>query len=389
MTTSSIGGRGVLGLGAGVTAAAAVGSHAQAAPGKGKGKSKGPKHRLRFDADGRFTVLQFNDTQDGHLTDRRTIELITRAIKQERPDFVVLNGDIINGDPETAEQVRQAYNNVIAPIEAAKVPWALTFGNHDEDSLKKSGMTETRIINFLRGYEHNMNERDDATSGHSNVVLPVGARRGRGTAAALWLLDSARYEHETLNGQKVEEYTYETLHSDQVAWYRERSLALEKANGGPVPGLMWMHIPVWETRFMWFGSPTDWTRESHAKALKKHRITDPQRNEREYVSQFNSGIYNTVRERGDVMGIYFGHDHVNTYEGDYFGVRLGYGPGTGYGTYGLEGAAKHELRGCRVFILDERRPGEFQTRNVYAKNLGVDVKDAGDQPIDAPAPLPF
>ena len=41
--------------------------------------------------------------------------------------------------------------------------------------------------------------------------------------------------------------------------------------------------------------------------------------------------------RGDVRGVYVGHDHVNTYDGDYYGVRLGYGPGTGFGTYGLSG----------------------------------------------------
>jgi len=152
---------------------------------------------------------------------------------------------------------------------------------------------------------------------------------------------------------------------------------------------MWLHIPLWETRFMWFGSPTDWTEESHRKALAKHQITDPNRNEREYVSQFNSGLYNVVRERGDVMGIYFGHDHINTYEGNYFGVHLGYGPGTGYGTYGLDGAAKHQLRGCRVFTLDEGRPGEFTTRNLYAKDLGIDVTTVDDQPIAKPAPLPF
>lgn len=70
-------------------------------------------------------------------------------------------------------------------------------------------------------------------------------------------------------------------------------------------------------------------------------------------------------------------------------MRLGCGPGSGYGTHGLDDAARHELRGCRVFTLDERRPGEFRTRNIYAKDLGIDVKDAGDQPIDKPAPLPL
>ncbi|GEM_PF-4184960 len=235
MTNPSMGRRSVLAIGAGATAATALGAaEAQAAP--ERRPAKPAPSSLRFRRDGSFTVLQFNDTQDAHLTDKRTIELITRAIAKEEPDFVVFNGDIINGDPATAEQVKQAYNNVIAPVEEAGVAWALTFGNHDEDSVKKSGMTENRIMDFLRRYPHNLNVRDDATSGHANVVLPVAASRGRRTAAAMWLLDSGRYEKETLDGQKVEEYTYETVHSDQVAWYREESLRLQKQAGRPVPG---------------------------------------------------------------------------------------------------------------------------------------------------------
>ena len=190
--------------------------------------------------------------------------------------------------------------------------WALTFGNHDEDSVKKTSMTETRIMDFLRRYPHNLNLREDALNGHSNLLVEVAGSRSRRTAAALWLLDSGRYEQDSIDGQEVEEYAYETIHSDQVAWYREQSIAVQKRAGRPVPVLMWTHIPLWQARFMWFGSPTDWTEQSHAKALAKHQITDPQRNEREYLSQFNSGLHKVVRERGDVMGIYFGHDHRPT-----------------------------------------------------------------------------
>lgn len=381
-----VGRRGILTAGAGLVASAALTSTAAASGAPKAGRQSA--HKLKFRSDGTFTVIQFNDTQDGHLTDRRTIELITKAIEREKPDFVVLNGDIIDGSPTSATRVKQAYNNVIKPIEDAKIPWALTFGNHDEDSLSRSGMTETKILDFLRGYEHNLNVPDDAVNGHANVMVPVAASKSGWTAAAMWLLDSGRYEPDAIAGQDVEEYEYETIHADQVSWYYETSKKLEKQAGRKVPGLMWCHIPLWETRFMWFGSPTEWTDAAHAKAVKKHNITDAQRNEREYVAAFNPGLYNFVRERGDVMGIYFGHDHVNTYEGNYFGVRLGYAPGAGFAPYGLDGAEKNTLRGCRVFKLDERKPGEFTTRNLYAKDLGIDVATASDVRIDSPAPLP-
>ena len=79
--------------------------------------------------------MQFNDTQDGPLTDRRTLELMDKVIETEKPDFVLINGDVIDGQPKTATEVKQAINNVVQPMESRKVKWALTFGNHDEDSL--------------------------------------------------------------------------------------------------------------------------------------------------------------------------------------------------------------------------------------------------------------
>ncbi|HEU4668715.1 MAG TPA: phosphoesterase, partial [Arthrobacter sp.] len=48
----------------------AAGTGANAAPG-----TKAPKPALAFRPDGRFKVVQFNDTQDDEQTDRRTIEL--------------------------------------------------------------------------------------------------------------------------------------------------------------------------------------------------------------------------------------------------------------------------------------------------------------------------
>jgi hypothetical protein len=379
----SLGRRHLLGLGAAATAVGALSARPAAAAPAPAAEDSG----LSFAADGTFRVVQFNDTQDNHRTDVRTLQLMERTLDREKPQFVVLNGDVVNGDMTTAEQVRQAYNNVVLPMEERRIPWAVTFGNHDEDSAPATGMTEPKILEFLRSYPHNRNAAARGVSGHSNSVLTVRSARGRGPGLALWLLDSGRYSPETVAGQKVEEYTYETVHADQVAWYRERSLALEKQAGAPVPGLMFFHIPLWEHRFMWFGSPTEWTDEAHAKAVAKHSI-EGERNEREYTAHFNPGLFLAALERGDVKGIFCGHDHINTYAGDYFGIRLGYGPGTGFATYGLDGAEKHRLRGARVFDLDERHPGVLKaTRTVLAADLGIDLSTTA-QPLPEPRPLP-
>jgi hypothetical protein len=76
-------------------------------------------------------------------------------------------------------------------------------------------------------------------------------------------------------------------------------------------------------------------------------------------------------DRGDVLGIFVGHDHVNDFVGNYFGIRLGYSGNTGFGTYGLDGEEENRLRGARVFILREDNPGVFETFMVYAQGYGI------------------
>jgi predicted MPP superfamily phosphohydrolase len=58
--------------------------------------------------DGRFRIVQFTDTHfcDGSARDRRTASLLERVLVAERPDLVVLTGDVIDGaragDPAAA-----------------------------------------------------------------------------------------------------------------------------------------------------------------------------------------------------------------------------------------------------------------------------------------------
>ena len=364
----------------GMTAAAGTG--ANAAPG-----TKAPKPALAFRPDGRFKVIQFNDTQDDEQTDRRTIELMDRTLDAEKPDFVVINGDVINGGCDTELEVKQALNHVVQPMERRQIPWAVTFGNHDEDSVARTGMTEARMLQFLQSYAFNVNgDSTDGLTGTSNSLLLVQSSKSKDPAFGLWLIDTGRYAPDTINGQDFEGYPdWDWVRMDQVAWYRNLSMATEQKYGRKIPSLMWGHIALHEHRSMWFASIDSRTDADHQRAVKKHGIVG-ERNEDECPGPFNSGLFNAFLERGDVRGYFVGHDHVNTYVGNYYGVELGYAPGTGFGAYGLPGADRNRLRGARVFELDETHAGIYkETRLVFAKDLGIDLT-ANDQPI---TPLPL
>jgi len=357
-----------------------------AATGSGKPRPSAPK--LRFRADGTFKVVQFNDTQDDEQTDRRTVELIEKVLDQEQPDFVVINGDVISSGCESRLAVKQAINNVVWPMESRGIPWAVTYGNHDEDSLAESGVDEAGMLQIYRSYAYNLNADNAAgLTGTSNTLVPIGSSTTKNRDAfALWMMDSGRYAPDAIAGQDFAGYpTWDWLRMDQVAWYREQSTALERRGGRKVPGLMFIHIALWEHRFMWWGGVDTRTEADAARGRARHGIVG-ERNEDECPGPFNSGMFNAILERGDVKGVFVGHDHVNDYVGDYYGVKLGYAPGTGFGAYGLEGAERNRMRGGRVFELSEAGDTvSISTRVVYARDLGIDLT-ADDQPME---PLPL
>ena len=370
---------GILAAGALPANASATVPTKQNAPGKAK---------LKFGKNGKFKIVQFNDTQDGPRTDKRTIELMDQVLDTEAPDFVLINGDVIDGQPKTDIEVKQAINNVVMPMETRKISWALTFGNHDEDSLSNgTSMTEAKMLDFIRGYKYNVNTPEDDIFGSSNSQLLISGSRGNKPKFGIWLLDSGRYAASNIAGQDFKGLkNYDWLRPEQVQWYRETSQATERRHG-LVPSLMFFHIPLWEHHHMWYGSQFTSNEADHVAARKKHSIVG-EKNEGVYTGAFNSGLFTAMLERGDVRGAYCGHDHINTYMGNYFGIELGYGPGTGFGPYGKNGNDKHQLRGARVFELDENAKEIYTaTRTVFAKDYGINM-DAARQPLPEPAPLP-
>ncbi|WP_423462857.1 metallophosphoesterase family protein [Promicromonospora sp. MS192] len=369
---------------AGVATAAAT---AAAAPADAAELARHPQRGLRFGRDGKFKVVQFNDTQDDEKIDRRTLELMRAVLDDERPDLVVLNGDNITGGCDTPLEMRQAMNNVVQPMEERAIPWAVTFGNHDEDSTPDSGVDEADMLAFYRSYRHNVNgPTAPGVTGQGNSNVLIEGTGGR-PAFNLWLLDSGRYAPDTLAGQDFDGYPHwDWLRMDQVKWYYDTSVQLERRYGRVIPSLMFIHIPLWEYRFMWFGSVDGRTDADHERGRVRHRI-EGERNEDECPGPFNSGMFSAIQHRGDVRGVFCGHDHVNTYSGDYYGVLLGYAGNTGFGTYGLGGAERNRLRGARVYDLDESVDGVLAgTRMRFASEFGIDLT-ANDQWME-PLPLP-
>jgi 3',5'-cyclic AMP phosphodiesterase CpdA len=337
-------------------------------------------HRLpRFDRAGQLKIVQFTDTQDGPNTDPRTVALIRAVLDDQKPDLVVFTGDQLTSASRTPDDVRRAIDNIVRPVDERRIPWLVAFGNHDEDHTPRSGMDEAAMLRIYMSYPYNVNRvGPEGITGTGNMNLLVRGHHSDDPVFAVWAIDSGRYAPAKIAGQLLEEDallgwgwmpTWDWIKHDQVNWYTRTSEKLEREHGRKVPSLMFFHIPLHEFRTMY---DNDAYKRAHPELglVPQHGVVG-ERNEDECPGPFNSGLFAAALERGDVKGIFVGHDHVNDYVGNYFGILLGYSANSGFATYGLGGPENHRMRGARVFQIDERDPAKVVTRMVRAIDYGI------------------
>ena len=321
--------------------------------------------KLHFNEDGIFKIVQFTDTQDDQDIEPRTVQLIEAVLENESPELVVFSGDNIKRGPETFEDVIIAINNIASPVDNSNTPWLITFGNHDEDHTPITGVDEPAMLDIYRSYHFNINKPSPkGVHGTGNMNVLIRSSRGNKPIFNVWAIDSGRYAPDEIADQSLEGYWYwDWIRPSQIEWYLQTSEKLEKKNKKKIPSLMFFHIPLFEFGLMW---------DMDITYPGRHGVVG-ERNECVCTGPFNSGLYAAILERGDVKGVFVGHDHINNYVGNYYGIYLGYSASTGFGTYGLDGSEKHRLKGARVFILDEDDPENFETYMVYASDYGIDL----------------
>ncbi|ESQ13564.1 MAG: hypothetical protein N838_23175 [Thiohalocapsa sp. PB-PSB1] len=355
---------------------------------------------LQFNADGSFRIMQFADIQDDHRIEPRSVELMEAALDTYAPDLVVFSGDNITGGPTSNADVRLAIDHIVAPIENRGIPFFITFGNHDEDSCGGDvTLCEPEQLEYYRSFGCNINPADDPDlHGDADAVVlvfgPDQPVNRRDPKAAVWVLDSGRYapNPDEVGGQRINGYSnsWDYIRQEQIAWYRNTSERFERVFGKKVPGWMFFHIPLFEFDMMWsddFGLPGP-AEDQDAIAnpvrppvsggdpdpFNRHGIAG-ERNECVCTGPFNSGLFSAARERGDIVSMSVGHDHVNNYSGNQHGIQLSYAASAGFGTYGLSGAETHRMRGVRIFDLDLARieDGERLPFDTYMVLAGTDL----------------
>ena len=54
------------------------------------------KEKLKFNKDGKFTILQVSDAQDMHIPRKAMFKMLDKTYDKVKPDLIVLTGDNIS-----------------------------------------------------------------------------------------------------------------------------------------------------------------------------------------------------------------------------------------------------------------------------------------------------
>ncbi|KAA6345291.1 3' 5'-cyclic adenosine monophosphate phosphodiesterase CpdA [termite gut metagenome] len=277
---------------------------------------------LRFRENGRFKIMQMTDTHYKTTSGggESTLELMRRAIQMVQPDLIVLTGDIIM-TPDT----RAAWTTLSGVLSEGKIPWAVVFGNHDQEFE----LTKPQIIDLLAKQPYNLTENGPKNiSGNSNYILQIRSSKSpKKTGAALYCFDSGQKDG-LLHPEKPD---WAWIHFDQIDWYRKQSAVLTAQNGGePLPALAFFHIPFPEYREV-IDQPA-------TVGLFMEKVSSP---------VINSGLFTSMCECKDVMGTFVGHDHTNNYIGCLHNICLAYGY-----VSGRQASKGFKEMGCGVRIIE-------------------------------------
>lgn len=301
------------------------------------------KPQLKFNSQSKFKIVQFTDIHiqyDSYRSDSALVMMKT-VIEREKPDLVVLTGDVVGSDNR-----KKAWLKVAQVMIDAKTPWAAMFGNHDaEYELNKQ-----QTMEVIAGLPYNLTERGPKKiAGAGNYVLPVQSASSQKTAALCYIFDVSQTNRPPENHSGV----YEWIEDSQVEWYKNQSAAFTRQNGGtPLPALAFFHIPFPE----------------YNEVVGKSSTVGFQSEVYHLSPNSRSNLYAALLDCKDVMGTFAGHHHNNNYIGCLNDICLAFGQTSGRQAYGELGA------GARIIELYEgQRKFDSWILKLYDNSRDLDI----------------
>lgn len=330
-----------------------------------------------FTTDGDFRVMQLTDVHIGGgfmslKKDAMAINAVAAMVAAEKPDLVVVTGDIAYPVPFQSG----TFNNKKSAEIFAKlmdnlgVYWTVTFGNHDTELY--SYFSREAMGNFYEnsGFEkclYKVGPEDIA--GVGNQIINIKNSKGIYTQS-LYILDSHSYTDGDFLGVM---WKYDNLHQDQIDWYKanvekyneynaEKYKELKLKGDSTVKSTMFFHIPLTEFKDAWYEyanngfKDTEDTKLVYGTAGEGSKVV--------YCGIGDDNMFETMQELGSTTGVFCGHDHKNNFSLDYKGIRLTYGMSVDYLAY--PGIYKlGSQRGCTMITYTQNGSFSCQPESYY------------------------
>ena len=356
------------------------------APGEQLVPTKDADGYWTFTTDRDLRVVQFTDIHIGGGSfsaqkDTWAMNAVATMIRQQKPDLVIVTGDIAFPVPYAAGTFNNLSGTKIFAelMESLGVYWTFSFGNHDTEAY--SYYTREEICAFYeeQDYDYCLFNRGfhGEDRGYGNNFIKVKNSAGLITSA-LVTLDTHSYIEGDILGI---EWKYDNLHASQIEWYQTELQKFIAANQQINPScteiknLAFFHIPLMEYRDAW-QEYVEAGEKDTANVQFVHGTMGESDGEMNGVKTwgiycglhpcdfFEAGLNNALQ------GIFCGHDHYNNFsvlynggEGDKY-IRLTYGMSIDYLAY--SGIFKeHAQRGCTLITVHTDGTFEAQAKNYY------------------------
>ena len=337
---------------------------------------KETENTISFNSDGKLKILHVTDThlKLNHNFDP-TIWMVERACDEEKPDIVILTGDIVL-NCDDAQDTKKMINALMNIFDSRNIPVAVTFGNHDSE---QGAMSREELMEYYNTFHCSVSVDDgEALSGCGTYNIPVFSSDGEKVKFNLWVFDSGDYD---------EEERYSCVKPDQIEWYRQTSEKLRAENGGEkVDSLVFQHIIVAEI-YDALKKSDSWKSYSYEHLYNEgeYYMFDPERVNYGTIREYpcpgysNFGQFDAMVEQGDVLAMFTGHDHTNAFGVEYKGIDIVNSLSTRY-----IGLFHSTQCGYRVIEIDENNTSEYETRvmrmfDIYNFETVKEEKQNGDE----------
>ena len=210
---------------------------------------------VKLDANGNVTssewkVLQFTDMHLSHemKTTNDTIAHFIDTLNEEKPDFVVLTGDIVTrlGGKVRLQQLSKIF-------EKAGIYWTYVLGNHEGDSDPYT-VSRENTMKIVAAYDHCLTDvtvkktkAGEDVWGYCNFVVNLLGEDFDIVQTMIFMDSGNEITDADAKKYNVEKEGYDYLKESQMTWYEEQIAAATLVNPD-VKSMLFMHIPLVEYR---------------------------------------------------------------------------------------------------------------------------------------------